>query len=82
MVNEDIFRPGPSDESSLHPQSPDPKLQRTCQARLRVVMLFARSSAVADSFTTREDAKKQKALQEARMMGSLDVNSVASYSPP
>jgi F0F1-type ATP synthase assembly protein I len=25
----------------------------------------ARSSAVADSFTTREDAKKQKALQEA-----------------
>ena len=26
---------------------------------------IARSSAVADSFTTREDAKKQKALQEA-----------------
>ena len=26
---------------------------------------IARSSAVADNFTTREDAKKQKALQEA-----------------
>ena len=46
---------------SLKPSGGTPKL--FCPPMLPP----ARSSAVADSFTTREDAKKQKALQEARL---------------